>query len=217
MAISLTRNEICRDALEDLGEIPFGQDMSANQLTKAARKLQMLLASDQAVHKFLTQRVNRTISLTNGDGDYGLQAECITPENFTISVDNNDLPLILMNKEDYDSYQTKTGTGQPKYVYIDYQYDGAVAYFLPIPGQAYTVKYTSYEEFATLAADDVLPIRALWYTYLCHRLAAMCALTFNREEKLPFLTALAKQAKDEASAFDMETKVLRIKAGTGVV
>jgi len=217
VALSLNRNDIIRDAAEDLGVIPVGQDVPYWFITKGHRKLNMILLSDQNIHKYLTQRTQRTVTTADGTTNYALNTACIIPDNVLLTVSGEDLPLSEMSWEEYQAVSNKTATGQPTSYAVDYSYDGAEIYLYPTPGTAYTVKYTSHEEFTELDdSDDVIPLRGKCYEYLSLRLAVALAPWQNREDKLPALMSLMGTAKSEMMQADTQVRMMRKRSGIPV-
>lgn len=150
---TVTRDDIIKAALRSLGVIGIGDTPQNEDYTNCAFALNLILKTMAAQGYLLWCYVNITVPLTSGDGSYtiGPSGADVTSNRpirlagaFLRDADNNDVPLEVLSKSDYNMMTPKTQSGVPSSVYYDPTLDNGTLYIWPVIDQ------TGYNLIATV-------------------------------------------------------------------
>src|SRR5688572_18163611 len=113
-------------ALRKLGVVAVNQTPTAAQAEGARTELNLMLKG-WSRYPWLWRMTEGTITLAAGDYDYTLSPV----PNRVISAryrnsSGTDLPLTLLNRQQYFDLPIRSGSGSPTQFYVDYQRDSAV-------------------------------------------------------------------------------------------
>jgi hypothetical protein len=135
---SVSRDDIIKDALLEIGALDAGEDPSSDETSDASRMLNMLVKNWQ-VHTDIWPLKDVTVTLTPGTQSYtvgtGLTVNTARPLK-VISArrqDSNsvDIPIDVYSREEYMSLPVKSTQAPANGVYYDPQVSNGVLYVWP--------------------------------------------------------------------------------------
>ena len=124
----LTLYDIVDAALSKIG----GNSAKAVEFLRAKRQLNLVMSDLQNTGEQLWTRQNDFIPLVNGTMRYTLDANAIDADLFYFRHEGTDVPIDPYTREDYARVSTKTTSGDPNRVYIDWQLAAPIASLWPI-------------------------------------------------------------------------------------
>lgn len=162
---TMTRDQIITDALYNIQAIPIGQTPKAKDIALASRALNRLIKRLQQDHVYINAVTLRTFNTVAGTASTqlasGTKKVLGTP---FLRIDNNDTPLEVISRQDYDTLVSKSAQGQPDKVYFDSSTSPPTAYLYPTPAAVYAFYYRTEDVLDDVdqASDNVnLPVSAL--------------------------------------------------------
>lgn len=225
-----TRDEICTDALTNLGVVAPGKDASqartAGQLTHAARALNRLVKSMDADGELLWRVERRTtlvadfdLSPINNDSPgFSCAADVLAvdePLRYTPATDPTGATGTIvqaMSRDDWMSLPDRDQTGTPLRYYAEYG-SGAIVprnsiaiYFNPIPtASADIIEYSAYIKAADFTSGaDTPDFLQKWTGCLVYGLTAELAAAYGQMDKLSAYRQMFLDEKARLLADDSE-------------
>ena len=231
---SVSRNDLIKYALLNVGAIGEGETPNSTQYTDGAMMLNLIVKSWNADGMPLWAIKQNSFALTASTSfNIGVSQTINTPRPLrifqawlrdTTTTPNIDHPLNIITREEYDSLSSKSQTGTPVSLYYDPQ-GGATAYgtiyLWPKPDATAISTYTCYityqrpfEDFD--ATTDTPDFPQEWYLpllwMLSYTLAPMYAVPL--EERKIWL-AEAAALKQQALNFGMEEGSVMLQPDEG--
>lgn len=222
MSRVLTINEVCERALRKIGAYSINDAGARAEEIEEARYWLDLIVSHMAGTRRALWLVPTTLeaSLTPGDASATF-SELFTTDlpvdgiqfpvraTITDSDSDNEIPIEIIRRSQWDEISDKTDTGQPRVLYIDRGITPQV-YFWPIPEEdsEYTVRMTVQtfnKDLTTGRPEDEHAIRNTWQLWLITALAAQIGDGPIRHLPENEVTKLERQAHGllvELDAFD---------------
>lgn len=188
---SLTARGIAKAALELIGAVPLGEDPPAEEAAKALEQLNLMVktwGADPSPKLWLKTEASVTLSASTASytaSPVTLMRKVISARRRTGSgTSQNDLPLEIMSRQDYEDTPNKLSTGSPLGVYFDPQRATRTLYVWPVPdstiASSTTLRVTYLrviEDLDSLNDDFDLPQE--WLEVLQYGLAARLAIPFK--------------------------------------
>lgn len=199
------RDEICTDALSNLGVVAPGKDASqartAGNLEHAARALNRLVKSMDADGELLWRIVRRSTlvsafnapALPNGTvPGFACAADVLDvdePFRYTPGTDvtgNTGTIVQAMSRDDWMSLPDRGQTGTPLRYYAERTLAGLTVYFNPIPtAAADSIEYSAYIRAADFVTGaDTPDFLQKWTGCLVYGLTAELAAAYGQMDKL---------------------------------
>jgi len=219
---TLTRDEIIQYALRKLGVLEAGVTPDTTTVTNASTALNMLIKSWIAKGVKLWKVTELTLPLVSGQRSYGIGnagPDLVTHKpmrllqgflrNVSVPV-QNDIPLQLLAKHDYNVLGSKQSTVTPNSIFLDVQRDSSTLYFYPTPDanvasiyQAHII--TQHPILDVVSATDNADFPTEWLKAIGWNLAAELATDFGVDaERLQYIEAKALAAITEMEEWDIE-------------
>lgn len=206
---SLTARQIATAALELIGVVSIGETPEAEHSAKALEQLNLMVktwGADPAPKLWL--KTEGTITLSASTASYTaspvtLMRKVLSGRRRTGSgTSQNDLPLRVLSRQQYEDRPNKLSTGSPLEVYFDPQRATRTLYVWPVPDAtiaASTTLQITYlrviEDLDSLSDDFDLPQE--WLEVLQYGLAARLTIPYRMHLTDP---AGAKKIEDRAVA-----------------
>jgi hypothetical protein len=224
-------NDICTDALTNLGVVAPGKDASqartAGQLTHAARALNRLVKSMDADGELLWRVERRTITVSNFDlspinvnsPGFSCAADVIAvdePIRYTPATDLTGATGTIvqaMSRDDWMSLPDRDQTGTPLRYYVEYSSgsggvprNSLAIYFNPIPtANADIIEYSAYIKAADFVTGaDTPDFLQKWTGCLVYGLTAELAAAYGQMDKLSAYRQMFLDEKMRLLADDSE-------------
>ena len=219
---ALSRDDVITYALRKLGVIENGVTPDATTLANSTTALNMLIKSWLAKGIKLWTVVELTLPLTTNKVSYGIGnsgPDLVTNKpmrvmqgwlrNITVTP-QNDIPLMLVSKHDYNALGSKGSIGTPNSIFLDVLRDSSTLYCYPTPD---TNASTSYQVhmvvqrplFDVVGSTDAFDFPTEWLYALGWNLAAELATDFGVDaERLQYIEMKAMKALTEMEDFDIE-------------
>lgn len=219
-----SRDEICTDALSNLGVVAPGKDASqaraAGNLTHAARALNRLVKSMDADGELLWRVERRTIFVSGFD----LTPIDVTSPGFTCAADvlEVDEPMRYtpasdptgatgtiiqaMSRDDWMSLPDREQLGTPLRYYAERSLNSVAIYFSPIPtANADMIEYAAYIRAADFVTGaDTPDFLQKWTGCLVYGLTAELAAAYGQMDKLSAYRQMFLEEKARLLADDGE-------------
>lgn len=182
---TVTRDQIIAAAYRKLGVIGFDQTPSADQVTVAAESLNMMVKSLinkgmplWALSQFSFPTVASTATYTIGLGQTLNTAKPLKIiQAWYRNSSNNDVPMTVITREEYNRLGNKTSLGTPIQLYYDPQRDTGTIFLFPTPQDASVTIFFRYqrpfEDFDLSTDNPDFPQE--WYEVLVYQLATRLA------------------------------------------
>lgn len=208
----LTAREVIDFALKKLRVIGVTQTATAAQATGAQRELNLMLKGWQK-YPSLWKIEQNSVALIANTASYILTAQ--DPDRVYSARYRNtsgqDLPMILLSREEYFDLPNKTNNGLPTQYYIDYQRDAPVLYVWPVPASVTTetIQLTSQRAIEDVdALDNDLDVKVEFLEVVGFNLASRLADDYGRTGEI--VTRIIERAQfllEEALDEDREDEV----------
>jgi len=220
-----SRDEICTDALINLGAVAPGKDASAARtaglLTHAARAFNRLVKSMDGEGQFLWRINRRTINISAFTATVGyataLPADVLDvdePIRF-VPVTGQPTPLNSMSRDEFMVADRTSTSMTPNRYYIDRTLSGLTLYLLqPMAVADVTTESLEYPAF-TRAADftsgaDTPDFLQKWTSCLVYGLTAELAPAYGQPQKIQIFRDLFLSEKEKLVGDDNERGNLRL-------
>jgi len=161
---STTANDICQEALENIGVVHPEQPLSANLATNTLRTLNFMLDTLSVDGLMIPYLTLESFALTADQESYTIGANgdfnTTRPDSiearscFTRDADDQDRYLLPMAREEYRTLFQKSGSGissHPEYLYYDPQYPLGRIYLYSPPISGLTLHVASFKPFTSFA------------------------------------------------------------------
>jgi hypothetical protein len=186
---SVTRDEIIKRALRQLGVIAQGQVPNTDQITEASTALNSLVKAWQADGMPLWAVREFTFNFVAGQNAYpigtGLQVNTPKPlkvfQAWMHDINSNiDIPMRILTKQEYNMLGNKTTSGMPIQIYYEPLRDHGVMHVFPNPDfvseQQKTLHFVYQKPFEDFdAATDTPDFPQEWYDAVTYGLATRLA------------------------------------------
>jgi hypothetical protein len=184
----LTADEICTDALVNVGAIGAGNNASGKMLVHARRVLNRVVKACDADGKFLWRGVRREITLTDGTASYAIGADVLEvedPMNFRRSAVTARSPVRFMSNDDFMAITDRTIEGIPSLFTVEYALPTTITILLyPTPDTTGdVVEYRAMlrgQDYDTGAQTGDFPSR--WANTLVYGLTAELAPAYRQPQ-----------------------------------
>jgi hypothetical protein len=221
-----TRDEICTDALVNLGAVAPGKDASATRtaglLTHAARALNRLVKSMDSEGQFLWRVVRRTQFV----GDNDIPVSGTYSAGFTLLPDVLDVdepmsffetsatigtPISSMSRDEFMVVDRQT-TGVPNRYYAERTIAGLAIYLIPLPSdQTASIEYAAFVRAADFNSGAETPdFLQKWTACLVYGLTAELAAAYGQPQKIQIFRDLFLSEKAKLLGDDNERGPLRL-------
>lgn len=198
-----TVRDLIEDALLDIEAHTMGQAMDATQADHGRRALQRMLKAWQVEHGTPYHLVaQQTVTATTS------AAHTLSPVRpirilsaRVIPTSGNEIPMVELTRDEYDTLPNKTATGIPTQFYYDKQKESAVFYVWPLFSAVTTETFkVTYERETEDIADltDVIDIPAEWYDAAVKNLASRLRHAYGKGQRKQDIVIEAKLALDAA-------------------
>jgi hypothetical protein len=196
-----TRDEICSDALANVGAVGPGETASGQILTFAARALNRIVKAIDADGQFLWRISRATLTTTASTASYSIGATYFAvddPMSYKPASSDTRTPIYPMTRDEYMTVSDRTITGTPNRYYVERTLSGGrtvlVAYFWPVPDTTSdTIEYAGAaraKDYDTGATTSDFP--SSWTTALIYGLTAELGTPFGQ----PAISAQYRQMFD---------------------
>lgn len=194
-----TRDEICTDALSNLGVVAPGKDASqartSGNLAHAARALNRLVKSMDADGELLWRVVRRTIIVSNFDGVAGQSTTLGTdvldidePLRYAPSDGSQPTPLYAMSRDDWMIADRTSQSATPQRYFTEKTISGFTLYVSPtldLNDPSATIEYSAFIRGADFTSGaDTPDFLQKWTGCLVYGLTAELAAAYGQMDKL---------------------------------
>jgi hypothetical protein len=197
---SQSRDEIIKDALSNLGELPPDGTPQGPQLLHASRALNRIVKALDAEGQFLWRITRETTTTTSATASYALDANAFDvdgPMTYLRSGETGRTQILPMTRDDYMSISDRTQAGVPSRYYLERSLSGdginaITAYFWPVPdATGDTIEYPIFNRAKDLATGAQTPdFPTNWALCLVYALTAELAPTYAQPQ-------LARQFRED--------------------
>jgi hypothetical protein len=211
-----TRDEICTDALVNLGAVAPGKSASDARtsalLTHAARALNRLVKSMDSEGQFLWRIQRRTKAVSAFDllagQSFTLAADVLDvdePLRYAPSNGSQPTPILAMSRDEW-MVADQTSTGTPNRYYVERSLDGLSIYLSPISTDTTaTVEYPCFIRAADFNSGAETPdFLQKWTACLVYGLTAELAATYGQPQKIGTFRQLFEAEKARLQANNAE-------------
>lgn len=209
---NMTVAEIVADARDLIGIQDEEEPLTATDLARGIRVLNMMLLSWQADGVQTWVLTEGSFALAQGDYDYvfgsGGAFTTVPTEIMDVRItrSSQDLPMNRMSREEYYALPVKDTQGYPTQFYYDRQRDGGTFYVWPAPDSvAGTIKFT-YRRYIMDAGDGTktLDLPKEWLEAVTSNLAIRLAPRYGGvdQQRLGEVKELASVTYQTLKSFD---------------
>jgi len=186
---SVTRDDIIKRALRQIGALAQGETPTTDQVTEAALALNGLVKAWQADGMPLWAIKSYSVPLVAGTKDYeiGLGKAVNIPKPLKViqafnhsTTSNIDIPIRVITKQEYNILGNKTSSGNPIQVYYEPLGDYGILHVFPVPAttdaanNTITIFYQRpFEDFDV--STDTPDFPQEWYDAIVYGLATRLA------------------------------------------
>lgn len=170
-----TVSAIVTAALRKMGVTAADEPATAADMANGVEALEMMLKSWQREPHLDWTVTSGSVALTTG-ANHTLSP--VRPIRIVSArykgTGGNEIPMVEMTRDQYDSLPNKTSTGVPTQFYYDRQREAAVLYVWPVMASVTTetIEYTYQREIEDIAAStDTVDIPGEWYECAVYNLA----------------------------------------------
>lgn len=137
---SLNAREVCEFALDKMRAVGLGQNVDADDMTRAIRELNVMLKGWQTAGPNLWRLTEASQTLTSGNGTYTLTTTkpVVIAEARYRDTEGRDMPMQELTRNEYLELPNKSSSGIPTCWYFDRQRDAGVLYVWPVLATATT-------------------------------------------------------------------------------
>ena len=168
-----TNEAICRAALRKLGVLAIDETPTADEIEAARSQLERLLKGWQNKGYFLWTVTTMAVTLTTAASYSLTPARPVQIQNVNFRRSGVDLPMIELNRQEYDRLPNKTATGTPTQFYYDRQKESGTLYIWPALATASgeTLQITYVREVADVTLDAAVDVPSEWWDAVVYNLA----------------------------------------------
>lgn len=187
----LTRNELIEQAWRKIGVLPQGETMSAEQLSDAVARLNMIVNEWTVDGVFVWRRFPVEMTLGVNTSEYEFPDDAAEPVIETIDsafvrINNIDTELEYLNFREFQQISNKEATGVPVVFSLDHK--ESIIHFWPTPTVADTVLLWCVARLRDWGDEDEsgdFPARwqrSLFYALVCDLLEDNPSTSLSRRE-----------------------------------
>ena len=147
-----TARKIIEQTLRVLSVIPEGETMSAAQGQDALDAMNQLLAAWSALDYFVPALVTQTVTTSTSPVALTIRPSSI--QDAYISANGVDVPLSILQDQEYDAIPLKTVVGLPRSIFWDRLYPVSSLYLYPVPNATYTITLRCNDRLTSIATLD---------------------------------------------------------------
>lgn len=174
---NLTRTEIIERAFRILGILSTGQTLGGNESEQGRIVLNSMVARWQSDHIFLWCQNAVEQALSDSTYTYALPTDpqVLSVDKAFMRLNNNDTPVEIIGWNEFQEIPTKTNTGVPHTIAVDYSTTTGTIYTYPRIGTAggrilFMLCTVKLKDFDTATANPDL--RSSWIDALSYGLAS---------------------------------------------
>lgn len=218
MAISTTRDttlnatQLITQALRKIQVGVGGETLAAEYLSRGLDALNLMIKQWAVDGVRLWLEEEQAITAVSGTATYTLSPRALEVIRAYRRVSNNDTPVRVVSREEYDRVPNKTIAGAPYMLFPVYGRTSTTVTMYPVPGATeiadalaiYAVIKRQIVDVTAGTEETEFP--AQWQSALVHNLAVWMCPEFNKEPS-PRLAQLAQDSYDILAASDREGSV----------
>lgn len=215
--MALTVTKTCRgivtEALEKLQVVDSEEAISANDFSKAARALNLLLLSLQMETQTIWKRARVEITCVDGTAEYTPAFSDTTTAGMELvqamcgdTAGDNEMPLTIISRLDYMEQPDKESEGRPTMIWFHVTNAAGKVTLWPVPDAAYVVKLDLKKPFTELDGEsDAIDCPSYWMEAIVWALAARLLPDFGLTgtNDASYIVAQAKDLMDTAAAYEV--------------
>ncbi len=218
---AITRDEIISEALQLIGVLESGGTADSNDVTSAARSLNLMVKSWVADGAKIWKVSEGELTLVDGQATYtlGTGGDLVIDKPISIiearrneTSSNIDTPIFSMSRTDYMMLSSKALESIPTQYYFQPGLTTSSFTVWPVPGATeaanYTIKLSYYsllEDFDASSDNPDFPIE--WGETLAYNLAIRLAPKFGVNiATIPSVVGLAEELKAKLLSWDQENE-----------
>ncbi len=203
-----TNEAICRAALRKIGVVAVDETPTADEIETARLALERLLKSWQNRGYLLWSVSSLSITLTTAVSYSMTPARPVQIHNVNFRRSGIDLPMIELNRQEYDRLPNKSATGTPTQFYYDRQKEAGTLYIWPglATAAGETLQVTYARELADVVLDSAVDVPSEWWDATVYNLALRLAADFGVNTP-PDVVALSVSTLNDALAGDREGSI----------
>jgi hypothetical protein len=169
-----TNEAICRAALRKIGVVAVDETPTADEIELARVNLERMLKSWQNRGYMLWTVTSATVNLTTALSYSLTPARPVEIQNVNFRRAGIDLPMIELNRQEYDRLPNKSAKGTPTQWYYDRQKEAGTLYIWPSLAVAAgeTLEITYVREVADVVLDQPVDVPSEWWDAVVYGLAA---------------------------------------------
>lgn len=206
-----TCRDICTAALYKIGVTTLGQTPSARDINVARDNLNRMLKSWQNTGPNLWTTSGMSIAVAASATQTLSPVRPLSIHSCRYkNTSGTELPMVKLNRAEYDRLPNKATTGTPVQFYYDRQRENAVFYVWPVPNVSGTFEITYTREQEDIDLDDALDLPGEWYDCVVYGLAARLLDEYGLDN--PKVIARAEDEMFKAQAFDREDSTFFVDA-----
>lgn len=203
MAVTGTQTvrDIITDAMLDLEVGAIGIEAEASLAAHAVRVLNRIMKAwqlDDASPTFL--KASQSLALTTAASYSLLPERPIRILSARFKRGGQEIPMIRLTRDDYDTLPVKTTTGTPTQFYYDRQKEDALFYVWPVLSSASgeTVEITYEREFEDVDINDTIDLPGEWWDVAVLQLASRLVHAHGSEAAKQMIPMRAEMALNKA-------------------
>jgi hypothetical protein len=210
---TLTNFDIAQDALRKLGVVAQDEAPTADELQTAMRQLDRMLKAWQSRGFMLWTVTSMTVPLTTAASYVLSPPRPVALQSVRLKRGGIEMPMVELNREEYDRLPQKASTGTPTQWYYDRQRETGTIYVWPVLAVAggETLEITYVRELADVVPSAEVDVPGEWWDAVIYNLAARLADDYSVE--VPNVIALAQIELRNAMAGDREGSVYFVGDG----
>jgi hypothetical protein len=211
-----TNEAICRAALRKIGVLAVDETPTADEIETARLALERLLKSWQSKGYLLWTVSSMSVTLTTAVSYSLSPARPVQIQNVNFRRSGIDLPMIELNRQEYDRLPNKAATGTPTQYYYDRQKEAGTLYIWPGLSTAAgeTLEITYVRELADVVLATAVDVPSEWWDATVYNLGARLIDDFAvTGETANRVIGLAVKELADALAGDREGSVYFVGEG----
>jgi hypothetical protein len=151
---TLTAEQITKLAMLDIGALAIGESPTAEELTDALERLNMLISSLVSDGVYIHKRDVQSLTTTGGTSNYTLATGTARLLHMWFASDEGDTPITILDAADYDAIRNKVSTGLSYSAVVNYDTQPPTVDVYPTPDAQYTYKYRRTALFDSVTDED---------------------------------------------------------------
>lgn len=206
-----TVRDVVSSALEELFIVVGNETADDADMAKGLRRLRLMLRTWGALGPRLWLETQQSVTLVAGTSTYTLSPRVTSVfDAERRSSANNDTPMRILSREEYNRLPNKTATGAPYALWPDRQYDQTQVTVYPVPqtGTTDTLQLGVREVIQDVTElTENVHIPPEWSECVVLNLAVRLAPTFEAQVN-PVTATLAQELYESLSGQDREGSVI---------